>query len=103
MFNPFVIRVLRQLRSPSFRDVFVGVTARLCGASLAGSALLYYRDGDKAQAAIWSLWVVGVMLFAAAVTESWEISNGLLRRYLCHRVSRRDFGCAHALAEAAWR
>lgn len=68
MLKAFAIRLLRQLRSPPFRDVFVGVTARLCGASLAGSALLYYRDGDKAQAAIWSLWVVGLMLFTASVT-----------------------------------
>jgi hypothetical protein len=70
MFKSSVIRVLRQLRSPPFRDVFVGVTARLCGASLAGSALLYYLDGINAQAAIWSLWIVGLLLFAAAVTAS---------------------------------
>jgi hypothetical protein len=68
MLKPSVIRFLRQLRSPPFRDVFVSVTARLSGASFAGSALIYYRDGDKAQAAIWSLWVVGLMLFGAAVT-----------------------------------
>lgn len=67
MLKPSVIRCLRQLRSPPFRDVFAGLTARLSGASFAGSALIYFRDYDKAQAAIWSLWVVGLMLFGAAV------------------------------------
>ena len=66
MFKFLLTRLLRSLRSHAFRDVFAVIAARLCGASFAGSALLHYLDGVRAQAAIWSLCVVGVLLFVAA-------------------------------------
>lgn len=66
MFKTRWIRFLRLLRTPSFRGFFATVTARLCGASLAGSAYLYYVDGSQALAAIGSLWIVAATLFVAA-------------------------------------
>jgi len=72
MFKIRLIRVLRLLRSSPFRSSFAAVTARLCGASLAGSAYLYFAEGSHALAAIGSLWIVAAMLFGAAFAANLE-------------------------------
>lgn len=72
MFKNRWIRFLRLLRSPPFRGSFAAVTARLCGASLAGSAYFYYAEGPHALAAIGSLWIVATMLFGAAFAANLE-------------------------------
>jgi hypothetical protein len=63
----YSIRLLRLLRSRQFRDVYVSVAARLCSASLAGSAWLYYAEGTHAIDAIRSLSLVGFILFGSAL------------------------------------
>jgi hypothetical protein len=67
VFKTPLVRLLRLLRSQPFRDVYISVTARLCGASIAGSAWLYYAEGTHAIDAIRSLWIVGFILFGSAL------------------------------------
>lgn len=72
MFNVWLTKFLRWLRSRPAREVFSDIASKLCVASIVASGWLLYVGRPHAQVDPWALFVVAAIFFLAGLIATPE-------------------------------